>query len=37
MEWSTDDGWHDLSGRKYSRKPATKGIYIRRGRKIAVH
>lgn len=29
-----DDAWYDLSGRKYSSKPAQKGIYIHGGKKV---
>ena len=31
-----DDAWYDLSGRKYTEKPTSKGIYIRNGKKIVV-
>ena len=32
----TDDTWYDLNGRKLSRKPTTKGVYIWKGKKVVV-
>ena len=31
-----NDGWYDLSGRKLSEKPTTKGMYIHDGKKIMI-
>ena len=32
-----DGYWHDLSGRTLRGKPAKKGLYIRNGKKMAIH
>ncbi len=31
-----NDAWYDLSGRKLSGKPTVKGLYIYKGKKVAV-
>ena len=31
-----DDAWYDLSGRKYTEKPTSKGIYIKNGKKFVI-
>ena len=36
MEEGRSDGWYDLSGRKLSKKPTQKGVYIRNGKKIII-
>ena len=36
VEKNYDDAWYDLSGRKYTEKPTSKGIYIRNGKKIII-
>ena len=30
----TVDGWYSLDGRRYDSQPATKGIYVTRGKKV---
>ena len=39
-QWSTVNGqsdtWYDLSGRKLSKKPTVKGVYINNGRKVVI-
>ena len=30
------EGWYDLNGRKFTQKPATKGVYINNGKKVVV-
>ena len=32
----TDDSWYDVTGRRLTKKPATKGVFVRDGRKIMV-
>lgn len=32
----TSDAWHDLSGRRLSGKPTTKGVYINGGHKVVI-
>lgn len=29
-------GWHDMSDRRFSGKPATRGIYVKNGKKVIV-
>ena len=36
IEHSAAAGWYDLSGRKLSKKPTAKGIYIYNGKKVAI-
>ena len=31
-----NEGWYDLNGRKLSKKPTTKGIYIKNGKKVVI-
>lgn len=33
---SGDNGWYDLSGRRLEASPASKGVYVHRGKKIVV-
>ena len=33
---SDDDAWYTLNGTRLDGKPATKGIYIRNGKKVVV-
>ena len=33
---NSDDAWYDLSGRKLSGKPTTKGLYINNGKKVVI-
>ena len=33
---SSDSAWFSLDGRKLSRKPATKGVYIHSGNKVII-
>lgn len=34
--FTNSDAWHDLSGRKLSDKPTTKGLYINHGKKYVI-
>ena len=36
MEEGRSDAWYDLSGSKLSKKPTAKGIYIYKGKKVAI-
>lgn len=33
---NSDNAWYDLSGRKLSGKPTTKGLYINKGKKVVI-
>lgn len=35
-DMNSDDAWYDLSGRKFSGRPATKGLYIHHGNKFVI-
>ena len=36
-EITTDDAWYTLSGRKLNGKPSQRGVYINKGRKVAIN
>ena len=35
-QWIMDNCWYDMQGRKLSKKPTQKGIYIKNGKKIII-
>jgi hypothetical protein len=35
-DMNSDDAWYDLSGRKFSGRPATKGLYVHHGNKFVI-
>ncbi len=32
-----DNGWYDINGRRYNKRPANRGLYIHQGKKYVIN